>query len=242
MNDENPLIEIATHVRHHARREKVAVVFDLDSTLFCVSPRTQHILRQLGNDRAFADRHAQAAQVLRSIEVLPTDYSVRQVLARTGLPFSSELAEDVRSFWRRHFFSNLHLDKDILYPSAKEYVTHLHDLGARIIYLTGRNEISMRRGTIETLRRSGFPEFTDSQLFMKPSDAQTDEHFKLTKFKELSPQFDHIWFFENEPLIINEIHQALPQIHIVFVNSTHSGKAMPPQGLRTVAPDYRVPG
>lgn len=238
MEFRHPLVEVCEHVREQSRHSRVAVVFDLDSTLFGVSPRTQHILRQLAREPDFVAQFADVAKILSAIEVLPTDYSVKQVLARTSITPSEELAQSVRKYWRKHFFSSHHLDKDILYPSANEYVTHLHALGAEILYLTGRNEGSMREGTIRSLYGYGFPLYNDSHLMMKPSDQQTDEHFKVTKMKELVHRFDHIWFFENEPVIIHDIRQATPTVHIVFVNSSHSGKAPPPQDLRTILPDF----
>ena len=83
VTERHPLIEVATHVRDTARSARVAVIFDLDSTLFCVSPRTQSILRDLGHDSDFSARFQFESEILRNIEVLPTDWGVSQVLERT---------------------------------------------------------------------------------------------------------------------------------------------------------------
>ena len=238
VNSKHPLIEVSEHVRDEAQRSRVAVIFDLDSTLFNVSSRTQHILRELGKDNEFRNRFATVAEILRDIEILPVEYSVRQVLARRSVESSPELTAAIKAYWSRYFFSNTFLDKDGLYPSANEYVRHLHALGAHILYLTGREDKRMREGTVRVLRQWGFPEFDDSRLLMKASSEELDEHFKVTVLKRLVHEFDHIWFFENEPLIIRDVRALLPQIHIVYVNSAHSGKAPPPEGLRTVLPDY----
>ncbi|MBX3021696.1 MAG: HAD family hydrolase [Bdellovibrionales bacterium] len=240
MESPHPLLTIAENVRQEAARSRVAVVFDLDSTLFCVSSRTQHILRQLGHDPTFATQFAEPAEILRSIEVLPSDYSVREVIARTQLKPSEELGLAIRNYWRKHFFASHFLDKDILYPSANEYVNALRSLGAEILYLTGRNHGSMREGTLRALYHHGFPLFNETMLHMKPSDLQSDENYKVTVLKELVHDYDHIWFFENEPVIIAEVRMALPQIHIVFVKSAHSGKAAEPLDLPTITPDYKI--
>jgi phosphoglycolate phosphatase-like HAD superfamily hydrolase len=239
MSAVNALLEVSEDVEKQLRLgQRVAVVFDLDSTLFCVSPRTQAILRELGGDADFSRRFSEAAALLRGIEVLPTDYSVRRLLQRYPLTATEELGLAIRDYWHQHFFSDRHLDKDILYPSANEYVSHLHALGAQILYLTGRADSRMRAGTVAALRRFGFPEFEDSWLYMKPSEAESDEHFKVTQLKELVREYDYLWFFENEPLIIHEVRAALPQVRVVFVQSVHSGKAPEPEGLLTVVPDY----
>lgn len=235
----NPLIEISEHVRDEAKNQRVAVIFDLDSTLFCVSPRIQHILRTLGNSDDFSRVYKAEAEVLKNIEVLPTDWGVKTVLQRTGMTATPALIHRIRSYWGSQFFSNHHLDKDIIYPAADEYVRHLHSFGARILYLTGRAESSMREGTLKALKKWNFPLDAESDLYMKPVDIEKDEAFKAHVLKELVHQFDHIWFFENEPVIIEQVQSLVPKIHIVFVNSTHSGKAQKPQSLRTIGMSYR---
>lgn len=242
LDNRHPLLEVSEHVREHGSRDRVAVVFDLDSTLFCVSPRTRHILQMLGGEPEFAIRFADAAAILRSIEVLPTDYSVKEVLARTRIEPNHELVRHVRDYWRRHFFSSHFLDRDQIYPSANDYVTHLHRLGAQVLYLTGREERPMRTGTLSALGRWGFPLFDPNHLRMKPTGLDSDEKFKVQVMQEFVKSFDHVWFFENEPVIIEDVRKAFPQVHIVFVNSAHSGKAPAPVGLRTIAPDFSLGG
>jgi hypothetical protein len=231
----NPLIEVAEFVKTHSG---VAVVFDLDSTLFCVSPRTQAILRQLGGQSEFGGSYAEASEILRNIEVLPTDWGIRAALERTKVKGPVELFHKVRNYWRDHFFTNHFLEYDHIYPSANEYVRHLSDLGAEILYLTGRNDGSMRAGTIKALIKWGFPFFGESKLIMKPSDVQSDEGFKAGVLSELVKKYDHIWLFENEPVIIEQVRLATPQVHIVFVNSVHSGRSTPPTDLPSIGTNY----
>lgn len=239
MSIQNPLVEVSEFVRTQAKSSRVAVIFDLDSTLFCVSSRTQNILRRLGSEPAFRAQFAAASDVLMNVEVLPTDWGVKQVLERAKMPVdSAELVRAVRNYWRKHFFSSHDLHHDIIYPSANEYVRHLHKLGADIMYLTGRPEGSMRPGTIKALHAFGFPYTADEKLMMKPSEAQTDEGFKANLLKELVKNYDHIWFFENEPVIIEQVRELLPQVRIVFVDSTHSGKANSPTDLRKIGMSY----
>jgi hypothetical protein len=236
----HPLIEVTEHLREHARSMRVAVVFDLDSTLFNVSPRTQAILRRLGGDADFRAQFTAEAVVLSNIQVLPSDWGVRQALERTRIVGSQELFVAIRSYWRKHFFSSGDLHEDHIYPSANEYVRLVQSLGAEVFYLTGRSEGSMREGTLRALAHWGFPLVSDSHLIMKPSDVQTDESFKALELQKMCENggFDYIWFFENEPVIIEQVRALLPQIRIVFVNSVHAGRAVAPTDLPSIGMSY----
>lgn len=231
MIHDDPLLTVSEFVKNHAAREKVAVIFDLDSTLFEVSARTRAILQQLGGQSEFKSKFETASETLRTIEVLPTDWGIKSLLTRYQFLASSELVHHVRDFWRKHFFSSHFLDQDEMHPLANEYVRHLAGLGAEIFYLTGRPQSSMRPGTLAALKKFDFPLQSDGHLLMKPSEVETDEHFKTTALKDLVPRFSHVWFFENEPVIIDEVRAALPQVKIVFVDTIHSGKSTPPTDL-----------
>lgn len=235
----DPLIEVSEFVRREVSAgEKVAVIFDLDSTLFCVSPRTQAILRKLGGEREFAAANAELSEILQNVEVLPTDWGIKSVLERSRAPGTMEVFKEVRNFWRKHFFANHFLEHDTIYPSANEYVKHLAAMGADILYLTGRNQGSMFEGTVKMLKRWGFP-YHEGCLYMKPSDVQTDEGFKAEELARIAPDYRHIWFFENEPLIIGLVRERLPaQVRIVFVDSVHSGRAAAPSDLPTIGMSY----
>lgn len=243
MSDRHPLVEVADRVREESKRGPVAVVFDLDSTLFSVSPRTEAILRALAADPQFATDFALEAEVLRDIEVRPTDWGVRQALERRTGPRPTGAIPPVflrvRDFWRENFFSNAYLDHDTIYPSADEYVRRLRSLGAEIFYLTGRGERAMREGTLRGLAKHGFPLVSESHLIMKPSDVVTDESFKAVVLKDLQPRFDHVWLFENEPLIIEHVRRDVPLVKIVFMDSVHAGRAEAPSSLPRIGMSYR---
>ena len=233
----HPLLEVARSVSAEAPAQRVAVVFDLDSTLFCVAPRTQHILRTLGTSPEFITRHPRLAEWLAAVEVRPDDYSVRAIVARFGLRLEDAAVFAVRDHWHQHFFSSDHLHRDLVYPAAAEYVRALESRGAAVWYLTGRGESRMRRGTERALREHGFP-LADAQLLMKPSEVLTDEGFKAAALRELSSSYDVIWFFENEPVIITEVRALVPLVRVVFVRSAHSGKGTEPTDGWIITPDY----
>jgi len=238
MIHDDPLLAVSEFVKTHARGARVAVIFDLDSTLFEVSARTQAILQQLGGLEDFKSKYETESETLRTIEVLPSDWGIKSLLTRYQSLASSELVKHVRDFWRKHFFSSHFLHHDEIYPFADEYVRHLHELGAEIFYLTGRPSGPMRPGTVKALRKWNFPLVSEEHLLMKPSDVETDEHFKTVALKALAPRFEHIWLFENEPVIIDEIRALVPSVRIVFVDSIHSGKSVPPADLPKIGSSF----
>ena len=240
-----PLVELTGRLRASIQKQATAVLFDLDSTLFCVSPRTEHILRQFGISLRAAGQFERAGQLLGQIDVGPDEYNLRRLLARTGLEEIPELFEQIREYWREHFFSDRHLERDFVYPGAAEYVTKLQAWGAEIFYLTGRPERRMRLGTEKVLADAGFPALIPGQLLMKPQGSEpdqhlSDEHFKVTELKRLALEYKALWFFENEPLIIHDVRALVPDVEIIFVDSVHAGLAAPPEGLTQIKPDYRL--
>lgn len=216
-----------------------AAVFDLDSTLFCVSPRSEAILRDLAREPWFVEKFPQAAPILSTVKVDPSEYGIKAALMRTNLNPTPELVETVKKYWREKFFSNSHMRHDLVYPGAQQFVKRIHDAGADLYYLTGRNETLMREGTHHNLKQESFPDIPSERVMMKPSDHDSDENFKEMRLREMSSRYECIWFFENEPVIIHQVRKALPEVRIVFIDSTHSGKADPPTDLLTVRMDFR---
>lgn len=232
------LLQVSEFVRSQARESKVAVIFDLDSTLFSVGPRTQAILRRLAEEENFRSQYETVAEWLKGVEVKASDWGIKALIERHSVSGPVEMFHAIRDFWKRHFFSSDFLHHDEIYPLANDYVRHLKDLGAEIFYLTGRPEQSMRSGTVAALTKWNFPLDSHTHLLMKPTETEADEHFKTSTLKKMTPQFNHIWFFENEPLIIHEVRAALPQINIVYVDTIHSGKATPPDDLPRIGMSF----
>jgi hypothetical protein len=217
-----------------------AAVFDLDSTLFCVSPRSEAILHDLAKEPWFIEKFPREAVILSTIKVEPTEYGIKAALMRTPLQPTEELIEAVKKYWRSKFFSNSHMRHDLVYPGAPEFVKRVKDAGATVYYLTGRNESLMKDGTHLNLKNWSFPDIPIERVMMKPSDLDSDENFKEMRLREMSSKYDCIWFFENEPVIIHQVRRALPDVRIVFIDSAHSGKADSPTDLLTVRMDFRL--
>lgn len=211
-------------------------VFDLDSTLICVKKRTQKILQALAEDSYFRQNHPGPAKMLKDIEIDPNDFNLKTMFKRARLKLSDSLYQKIFLYWTTHFFSNDYLHCDTLYPGVSSYLSSLQ--GAEIMYLTGRCDSLMRKGTLFQLRKWNLPLKKESHLMMKPNNYTEDAYFKKCYLDNLSKKYKPIWFFENEPVVINFVNKFLKDIHVVFVNSVHSHRQNVNKNIHTILADY----
>lgn len=207
-------------------------VFDLDSTLFCVSPRTEQILREFADLEPVKARYPEASELLKNAYATPKDWGIRSILERSGIKENISFFNAIREHWIEKFFSSHHLHNDEPYKGALEFVKHVHDLGGIVKYLTGRDRETMEEGTILSLNAHGFPLIGSNYLNMKPDKSHNDAEFKLRYFEQFTPEQHSItWFFENEPVIIDAVERSCPELNIVFVKTVHSGRGVEPRHL-----------
>lgn len=215
-------------------------VFDLDSTLFDVSPRTQAILRDLASLPETQGKYPEEVGKLSEIQTHPKDWGIRVALERSQIRSTLDFFETVRNFWVEHFFGNQYLHHDQLYDGALEFVQQIHEAGARIKYLTGRDQARMGEGTLRVLKDWNFPlEDQKKHLILKPHRSMEDARYKTDRLLELSTRYGEVWFFENEPVIIDMVRKEAPQIKIVFVDTVHSGKGTAPEGLPSIRSSFK---
>lgn len=225
------LQQILMNIRDLAnQREKSLVVFDLDSTLFDVSPRLEKILVDFAasplNQKRFPDQVA----LLKNITTLRSDWGISGALQRAGLDgHHADFREAVKAYWQKSFFSNHYLQFDNLYDGALEFVKAVDKAGAEIAYLTGRDVARMGLGTLDILQQWGFPLHDKAQLVLKPHLSMDDAKFKTDWFIESERKnYKKIYFFENEPVNLHHLARHCPHIEMIFFESTHAGKAEPP--------------
>lgn len=203
-------------------------VFDLDSTVFCVSPRTEFILHNLAGCEAFQQRFPQQAQILRQISVFPTDWGIKSALQRSQIVGPIDFFEAVREHWAQNFFSNKFLDLDQPYPEIIPFIQKLSQLPrVEIRYLTARDRRRMGEGTLASLKKWNLPLEQENHLAMKPEPGFPDAYFKRDYLQQVYPPDQQVWFFDNEPVILNLVKRDLPHIELVFVDSVHSGREQP---------------
>ena len=217
--------------------KKSLVVFDLDSTLFDVSPRIQKILHDFSRLENFARLYPESCAILRTIEAKRNDWGFKDALIRSGLDHHSiEFHAALREFWKVNFFGNEYLQYDVPYDGAVEYVQAIAQAGAEISYLTGRDVARMELGTIKELQDWSFPlNDVTAKLELKPNKDLDDAQFKSDYFLTSKlKNYDKIFFFENEPVNIELIRLRHPEVQVVFFDSTHSGLSISPNDLPTI--------
>jgi len=216
-------------------------VFDLDSTLFDVSPRTQAILDSFLKEIASSSENKNEYEFLKHVRIQTGDWGLRHPLERAGFRSTDEFHKRLRDYWRRYFFSSEFLYFDQPYIGAIDFVNNLKLAGVEIMYLTGRDAQNMRSGTLKSFAQHGLPLNSAEHLIMKPvKGTYEDEDFKDIRLRELlnlKPN-TKIWFFENEPVILNKIIKSDLPIELIWTDTTHSQRELPPRHLPVIKPPF----
>lgn len=246
LKESDVLKEVARRVaevkRSADRREShPLVLLDLDSTLYEVEPRSQAILGEWcesPESGSFPHVRERVQQLRRE----HLGYSLKDTFAALGL--SIELQEiqaawaSAKDFWLKRFFNNDYLKHDRAYPGAAEFTRELYELGAEIVYLTGRDEPGMGDGTRRNLIRDGFPwDKPGTHLLLKPNFEMEDLLHKQNAADFIRKHGSLVASFENEPLNLTALYEIFPDAMHVFVETICSDRPAPPKkGL------YRIQG
>jgi hypothetical protein len=217
--------------------KKSLVVFDLDSTLFDVSPRIQRILQDFGNNPEYQTRFPDGCRILQNIETQRSDWGFKDALIRAGLDgHHPDFYQALKESWKKTFFSNEYLKYDVPYNGALEFVQALYEAGADIVYLTGRDVARMGVGTDQILLHWKFPLDQKRALScLKPQKEMDDAKFKSDFFAKIPANtYSNIWLFENEPVNIHLVRNDHTHVEIIYFDSTHSSLASPPTDLPTI--------
>ena len=220
------------------KKEKALFVFDIDSTLFCMKYRTQALIDSCLKSTDFCKKFKAHLQKIKEIEVTETDWSIPEIMGRYGFHHEEEIVTAIQAIWKKGFFSNDYLHLDQPYENCVSFIQYIAQLNAQIYYLTARNYNKMIEGTILSLKKWGFPLKNESHLIMKKDSDISDTDYKVSHLRHLSQNFDTTLFFENEPVILNRVAQALPNIQLFWMNSTHSRRESPPKTALTLNMKY----
>lgn len=226
---------VFNNIKASATKQKTAVFFDLDSTLFDVHPRTEAILSQLLTDHEFKQKYGDLVEQLKRVRIEKTDWGIRDAMLRHKIQGPTEFFTDIKNFWRYHFFHDRLLVHDPVYPGSDKFVQAVAHAGAHVYYLTGRDQLRMKKGTIESLKRWSFPNIDEAHLYMKPSTSEEDENFKAEVLKRKSTEYGKIYFFENEPVIISKVREENILVEIIFVDTIHSQVQTSPTDLVSIS-------
>lgn len=216
------VIENLRTFRSNLRSHRPTVIFDLDSTLYEVSPRTFRIYR------AWYEAHGKQMPEVVSLPFgeltqAKVGYSVRDTFRNLGIDHRTEevqkTIDHLHNFWFERFFGDSFLIHDNPYPGAAEFVRSVRREGARIIYLTGRERTKMQAGTIENLKRDGFPMDEETFLLMRENPFFDDVEHKRAAVQKWIGKGTIVASFENEPRNLVELKKLLPNAIHVFVDT-----------------------
>lgn len=211
----------------------VKVVFDLDSTVFDVKPRTLRILKEFAltpRARALSGKIADWCLGLQAQSLL---YTLEESAKANGMPHNEpnekEFLKEAFHYWRERFFTHQYVMMDHPSPGAVDYVTRVVDAGATAVYLTGRDWPGMGKGTRTMLEHWGFPvDPRVSELIMKPYYGLDDSEFKDEALRELRMESDVVALFDNEPANFHVFEKNFPEAWLVFYHSNCSTKEAKP--------------
>lgn len=210
----------------------VKVVFDLDSTIFDVKPRSLRILKEFAatkEARAIGQEYVDWALGLRAHQLV---YTLQESAAANGFPKGSrgeEFLQKAFDYWRPRFFTHAYVQVDHPVPGAVDYARAVVDRGATAVYLTGRDWPGMGRGTQATLTHWGFPMGAgEGELIMKPSFGTDDAEFKDAALRDLRIHGEAVALFDNEPANFHVFEKNFPAAHLVFFYSNCSAKEARP--------------
>lgn len=196
------------------------IVFDLDGTLIDNRPRVVAILHELGEH--WRERHPEAAARCRAATVDKIGYGVIENMERLGVQ-EEWLHEEGLDFWKARFFTDHYQVHDVELPGALAFAKACHDVGALLVYLTGRDLPGMALGTFKSLRDLGFPIGTmGAKLVTKPAFDIPDTEFKRSVARDIRRFGEVIAVFDNEPANCNLLLEAHPDCESVFVDSQHA--------------------
>ncbi len=206
--------------------KRPVVVFDLDDTLFKSNQvRTWRIMREWLEDRP--KLHWEVRRNLETLRPEALAYHLKDTFSDVaGLdlaaPYVREALADLESYWNPRFFSNAYCQRDPLQHCSVEFAKKVHDLGASIAYLTGRDEERMGKGTRRAINTSGLPRLSSRvKVFLKPHKDDDDAMFKKSVRDTLTAWGPVVATFDNAPANCVVLKDAFPKAISVFVDTVY---------------------
>ncbi|MBC7398182.1 MAG: HAD family hydrolase [Bdellovibrionales bacterium] len=215
-----------------ADKKLPVVVFDLDSTLFDVSRRSYEILNEW-RTHTETKTFQETAKMLADLSPTDMRYSLEDVwnikkIPHDRIPFDHHF-KHAKQFWKERFFGGDFLKHDQPTRGAVEFVKKLHAMGAKIVYLTGRDVPLMAFGTFDQLKQHGLPiEVERTRLILKPKRHLDDLDFKSGAAKLIQTWGTVIASFENEPKNLIAMAKVFtPETMNIFIESVSSDHPAP---------------
>jgi hypothetical protein len=220
----HPILQTVLDDVERLRAERPVVLFDLDGTLYDNRPRTLRILHAFAAQ--LPHEHADDAERLRALSYTDLFYGLGETLVPRGV--APAVVEAAQVAWRTRFFTDAACSDDVPVAGAVPFVRRCWDLGATVVYLTGRDIPGMLLGTCRTLRDDGFPIAVPRvELVMKPTFEEGDVAFKERLLAPLSELGRVAASFDNEPANCNLFQHQWPTGRHVLLDTQKAPGAPP---------------
>lgn len=201
------------------------LIFDLDSTLFNLDQRNLSIFNDCA--KFYQSEFPEESEKLFKLQRQDLFYDLKKTLNQLQIT-RNEYIEKVIGFWAERFFSNEYLKFDTPEAGAREFILEAQALGAKVIYLTGRDEPRMLQGTVDSLSQHGFLDLPQKpSLILKPHKDITDHDFKVLAIQPIVEDSKYCCLIDNEPMNLKLTETRFPQMDLVYFESIHTGLAEP---------------
>ncbi|MAC28294.1 MAG: hypothetical protein CMH59_17750 [Myxococcales bacterium] len=172
------------------------VVFGVDGALYDSRPRTLQILLEYAEDVEAED--PELAEALGALTIDHVHYLLSDTLRECGVTHA-EIVRDVTSYWRERFHTDDYAVLDEPNMGAVDYVRAVHEAGAGVVYVSGRDVPGMLLGTVASLRDQGFPVADVAvELVLKPDATLGTEAFKRSTLPRLAHRGEGVAVFDDQ--------------------------------------------
>lgn len=201
------------------------VLFDIDSTIMDTAPRNFGILEAAEKEFSYL------AGVTEKVRHKDIGWNFSDAVHRL-FPLKEVEKRELQEFWADRFFYDDWLDLDTPYNGVGELLNWLVRKRFRLVYLTGRDEINMKRGTIDSFRAHGLPIGEMTEFLFKPSQAIEDLAFKQDAFRKIRTMGTLVLAVENEPANANAMARHFPDALVALIDTvTAPDPAVPDPGI-----------
>ena len=233
-NSDCALQRLLKRIRQYEKDDAV-VIFDLDSTLYSNAGRILSIFSE------FAKDVPEYQHFVTGIYPRAVLWSPDEDFRRAGV--KEEFLEGYEKFWANRFFSNEFIKWDRPMPGAVRYVNEVYKSGATIIYVTGRDEPRMGKGTRESLRFWGFPfERERVKLILKKDKDQPDVEFKGAQLEMLKKAGNVLGVIDDLPDLTALFSKTFPDAITIQMDVPHPPESPDPLPGLPVISDFLMPG